>query len=97
MSWGLIIKDVYLPRIHKTELSSRIEELEDLTKYFRDKLLALAVATPRQIKDAEGNPIEWENHIIFEINNMWEELEETIKTKYLCYIALNDLDNVEED
>ena len=97
MSWGLIIKDVYLPRIHKTELPSRIEELEDLTKYFRDKLLALAVATPRQIKDIDGNPIEWEDHVITEINDMWEELEETIKIKHLCYIALSDLENTEND
>jgi hypothetical protein len=97
MGWGLIVKDVYLSRVTKSELPTRIQELEDYIEYCKKKLFALMIASPRTIRDIENNPIEWEDHVIFEMNDLWEDLEESISKLNLYRIALQDLDSVEED
>jgi hypothetical protein len=95
MGWGVNIKNVYLNKVTKGNLEAELNEAESMVKFYRDKILTLMAATPRVIKDVEDNPTEWEDHIMFEMNDMWEDLEHYIIREYLCKVALNDLEEVE--
>ena len=54
MAWGLIIPEVYLNRVHKDELESKIEESNSYIQSMKEEMIALMAATPRDIKGEDG-------------------------------------------
>lgn len=97
MGWGIVIPDVYLSRVTKSELPTKLEEAKDSITYCKNKILALMAATPREIKDCEDNPIQWEDHVVFELNEIFEFLAESLVHEYLYSMALDRINELEEE
>lgn len=89
MSWGIIIPEVYLNRHSIKMLQTDYEESNDMIELSKQQLLALAVASPREIRDEHGDITQWEEYIVFRFRELMEILEEEIRENYLISIALN--------
>jgi hypothetical protein len=96
MGWGLWIKDIYVSRVRKDELPEKKEECEERLDYLKEKLLVLAAAAPRDVDDGSGMKILWEEHIIKEVDYIFNEIIDNAIMLDLCREALRDLDKVEE-
>lgn len=90
----LVIKEVYLNLGIET-IKSKQESLNLLIAGCKEKLMMLGASTPRTIEDDKENPINWIDHVQFEVNSIFEELDEYIYEKHLVETALASPDQVE--
>ncbi len=96
MSCGLSIDNVTLNRVTTKELQDTLEECTENIEDDKLKIHMLAAATPRQIKNVDGDIIEWEDHVSFEIKNILEAFEEDIIKRFLTQIAIHNPEDVKE-
>jgi hypothetical protein len=96
MSWGLNIKNVFLPRVTKTELESKLEENNDLLSYYEKQLIAMAVYLRPNIINDEGEKINIIDYCTNRIPDILESYREKAEENRLIKEALKDIDEIEE-
>lgn len=87
MSWGLIVNDMFLPRVCVDDLEDRLKETNEFIKHIREKLLILAATSPRDINE-DGHFKLWEDHVHIEINTLLDELEDVVYRRSLMLHAI---------
>lgn len=86
MSWGLIVKDVFVRNVSKDYIDDNIRECENFISRCKEKLLMLASSTPHPILE-DGENINWIDYVHSEINEMWGFLLEMAYKKNILEIA----------
>ena len=99
MGWGLILKEVYLSRIRKSELEDTLEENNKIIRMYEDELIALAVYIHPSIKDGEqdGEEVSLVDYAPTKIRNITEALCELYNKNYLIQIAIDNPEDIIED
>ena len=97
MSWGVqITTDIFVPRVRKEELESKIQENEDLIAMHEKELSMLISASPREVvsEDArtDGSVIE---ELRIKLNEILESYRECIRENCLMQIVLEEIDKAE--
>jgi len=77
-------------------IRGRLESADRAVASCRERLMMLAAATPRTVEDVEGNPMEWDEHAQFQVNQILEELAEALWERRLAEIAIENPEDVEE-
>lgn len=81
MGWGTILKEVYVSRVSPNEVEIRMEEEESLITMYRDDLMMLAAATPREVND--GDSVEpWEDYASRRVGEAIDGLMECAVRRY---------------
>jgi hypothetical protein len=96
MSWGIEIPEVYLSRVKIDELEDYRDAAEESIQEAKEHILVHMAAYPRDFKDEFNNDWTWENHIQVELNIIWMDLKDDIIRKYLCTLAIEDIDHIKE-
>ena len=96
MGLELFINNVILTDISKAELEDKAKDLDAEIASCREKLMMFAAGTPRQISDSEGNPIDWVEHVHFEVNLILTQLEAAIVRRHLVAVAIASPEDVTE-
>ena len=80
MSWGTYYKyDGYLLRISKNELGDKVDECDEtISRIFCEIIAYMAMTPPLYAKDCEGEEFPWVEHIVSQVKQYQEELEEAI-------------------
>ena len=96
MGWGIIVKEVELRRVHKSDLVSALEDREETMKDCRERLLMLVASTPVPISDGEGNEISWVDWSHSEVSALLRDYEDAVAEERIISVAMSDLDSVED-
>jgi hypothetical protein len=96
MGQELYINNVVLNGISKSGLQDESDDLDREVASCREKLMMFAAGTPRPISDSEGNPIDWVEHVHFEVNLILTQLEEAIVRRHLVAVAISSPEDVTE-
>ena len=95
MSWGITIPNVYLLRVTKDELPTTLEEAEDELRDARERLLALACSTPRDV--VHGEHVErWEDYVCVEVRELVGRVAGNAVRASLCRHAMDAIEAGEE-
>ena len=78
------------------DIRGKLEETGRAIAGCRERLMMLAAATPRAVEDAEGNPMDCDEHAQFQVNQILEDLAEALWDRRLAEIASESPDQVEE-
>jgi len=97
MSSGIIIKEVYLLDVKKATLHDKLIELEQDIAREEAKLLTLMGSTPRELLNSQGEREYWLDYIMFQKSEIMECLEEYYVNRHLINVALDNLNNVEDE
>jgi len=81
MGWGTVVKEVYLSRMSKQNAESNLEDEQGIMQMFRDELMILAAASPRDVKDQDGWE-QWEYYIRRRVSEIYDGL---IDSAVKCY------------
>ena len=92
MGWGLKVDNVFLSRISKLKMKEILSDNERILKYYRDKLLQLATATPRDV-DGEYT---WEDHVLTEVNETVKEIIEMAGINFILFQAIENPDTAKD-
>ena len=96
MSWGMIIKNVFVSRRTKDRIESDIIELKDNIEYYRQKLLILASSSPIDITSG-SDTIPWCDYVLTEVNELVDSLIDDAFDLRILNIAKDDLNEVEDE
>ncbi len=96
MGWGINIKNVFLARVHKSELEYKKQEHEHSLSSIQNRLIALGSYTGNTYFDGDEN-IALPEYVSREIPVLLEEYQEIAIELGLIERALCNLDNVEEE
>ena len=66
------------------DVEDLLEESEGMITWAREKLMILAAASPRTIRDTDGYPVDWEDYIQKEVTDIMDVLLEEIPVRYIC-------------
>ena len=94
MGMSLYIDGVVLRDVSKDELPSKLEEIELMIQYYRDKLMILSGAGVPM--NASQMVEEWSDAVRREIASILEGLEEAYVTKHLIEVAIGNPEDVKE-
>lgn len=98
MSWGMNVKNIYLSRVTSGTAQERFEENERLITYLQLKLLQLATATPRDLRQPDEEPIyTWEDYVREEVESAVTELVEAAGQNFVLGQVLDAQDMIEDD
>lgn len=111
MGWGIIIPqidfvfqrkfrltDIYLNRITKDDLESKLEESNEMISWYKEQLIALGANSAATIRSEDGDYDE--NIIDFSVrrvNNIFDELKSEVIQNYLIQRALEQYDTIISD
>lgn len=96
MGLQLYINNVILNDISKDGLKFAAEELDKTIAQCREKLMMFAAGTPHPVSDSEGNPIDWVDHVHFEVSQILTDLEEATINRHLAGVAIESPEDVTE-
>ena len=94
---GLFLKDVFIPGVKKETIEHEIEQILTFISFDRDKLIALAASSPRQMKDVEGNLIDWIDYACFEVKEILSSLEDSYSELTYLNLVKNNLDEIQSN
>jgi len=94
MSYGVEIKNVFLERLRKDRLPNQVEEAQSLIAYHKSRLFLLAAASPHEVVNDDGEPMNWLDYVAAELAAHLDGLEEAIKDYVRASIAMDNFDNV---
>lgn len=97
MASGLIIKEVYLSRIHKSDLESKLEDNLSLINMYQGELIALGAYTHPTILDEDRQEqVSVVEYVPLKVRQIMEELDELYSQNHLIRVALDNLEDVIE-
>ena len=91
------LKDVFIPGVKKETIEHEIEQILTFISFDRDKLIALAASSPRQMKDVEGNLIDWIDYACFEVKEILSSLEDSYSELTYLNLVKNNLDEIQSN
>lgn len=99
MGWGISAKvEVYLSRITKDELESKIEENESLISMYEKEIIMLAASNPREVAAddsiKEGTIVE---DLRIKLDQIFEEYRECLHNQVKFALVSENIDKVEID
>lgn len=83
MGWGTEVT-VYASRMDKDNVDNCLEMNQRLIDMYHDELLLLAGATPRVVEVDDGHQLQWEEHVRFRIDEIWDELRDAVVGEFLA-------------
>jgi len=97
MTWGVqITTDIFVPRVRKEELESKIQENDELIAMHEKEIVMFAAANPRDVvsEDAktDGDVV---NELRIKLNEILESYRECIRENCLMQIVLEEIDKAE--
>lgn len=111
MGWGIIIPqidfvfqrkfrltDIYLNRITKDDLESKLEESNEMISWYKEQLIALGANSAATIRSEDGDYDE--NIVDFSVrrvNNIFDDLKSEVIQNYLIQRALEQYDTIISD
>jgi hypothetical protein len=97
MGWGIIIPNVFLSRVRIDELEGRKQGLEDYLITLKTKLYMFAVAEPKITKDVEGGEFNIVDSCYYELSELLDSYDDTIRELQLCELAIANKENLIAD
>ena len=97
MSNGTTLNGLYAARIHKHNAAEVVEEAESMLSFFRDKMLVLAAMSPTSVLDEEGCAMPWGEFVRMEIDDMWDEIQDNVRTQFLAQHILDFPEDCKDD
>lgn len=95
MSLGIIIKDITLLRVKKSELEDKLIDNKSKIQYYKKRLIALGSYTlPTVIEGEEATSLI--DYSIREVDDVFDSLQELFVENHLIQCALDDIDDVTE-
>jgi len=97
MSDGTTLNGVYAPGIHRSNAGAVVRDATGAIQHSRDRLLMLAVSTPRPIADGAGEPVAWHHYALREVDDAVDEILEYSHAQWKAqYIIDNPRDVVDD-
>ena len=97
MSQYLSLNNVRVPGVVKRTIDEALECAEETIKRVEGHLMMLAVCSPHDVKDDNGDHLNWVDYIARETRLALEELQEAYVNCHLLLVAKNsDENDVEE-
>lgn len=97
MTWGVqITTDIFVPRVRKEDLESKIQENEELIAMHEKELAMLISASPREVVSdnarIDGSVAE---ELRMKLNEILESYRECVRENCLMQIVLEEIDKAE--
>ena len=74
------------------QLERDIEEKKEMISYFKERLLAMAIATPKDVVQGDDNPLE---SLHLEFREIWRELEDELVSLGFLYFVKNNIEYID--
>ena len=93
MSQYLLLNNVRVPNVVKRTIDEALERADETIKQVEGHLKMLAVCSPHDVKDYNGDHLNWVNYIGYETKTALEELQEAYVNRHLLVVAKNSDEN----
>ena len=93
MSQYILLNNVVVPGVVKRTIDESLECAEETIKRVEGHLKMLAVCSPHDVKDDNGDHLNWVNYIARETRNALEELQEAYVNRHLLLVAKSSDEN----
>jgi hypothetical protein len=87
MSQYLLLNNVVVPGVVKRTIDEALELADETIKRVEGHLKMLAVCSPHDVKEDNGDHLNWVNYIARETRNALEELQEAYVNRHLLLVA----------
>ena len=87
MSQYILLDNVVVPGVIKRTIDESLECAEETIKRVEGHLKMLAVCSPHDVKDDNGDKINWIDYVEYETRNALEELQEAYVNRHLLLVA----------
>jgi len=98
MGWGVqLTTDIYVSRVRKDEVKSKIEENDSLIEMFEKEILMLVSANPREVVSDESRQYgDVVQDLRIRTDEIFEAYKECIRENQLLSIVLEEIDKAED-
>ena len=93
MSQYLLLNNVIVPGVVKRTIDEALELADETIKRVEGHLKMLAVCSPHDVKEDNGDHLNWVNYIARETRNALEELQEAYVNRHLLLVAKSSDEN----
>ena len=93
MSQYLLLNNVRVPNVVKRTIDESLELADETIKRVEGHLKMLAVCSPHDVKEDNGDHLNWVNYIARETRNALEELQEAYVNRHLLLVAKSSDEN----
>ena len=93
MSQYILLNNVVVPGVVKRTIDESLECAEETIKRVEGYLKMLAVCSPHDVKEDNGDHLNWVNYIARETRNALEELQEAYVNRHLLLVAKSSDEN----
>ena len=93
MSQYILLNNVVVPGVVKRTIDEALELTDETIKRVEGHLKMLAVCSPHDVKDDNGDHLNWVNYIARETRNALEELQEAYVNRHLLLVAKSSDEN----
>ena len=87
MSQYILLNNVVVPGVVKRTIDEALELADETIKRVEGHLKMLAVCSPHDVKEDNGDHLNWVNYIARETRNALEELQEAYVNRHLLLVA----------
>ena len=87
MSWGITVKNAYIPHVAKDRIESEIEDHERTLRYIREQILVRGAFAHTIGKDCEGEELPAHEAYLMDMRSLLDEYEETASELGRLYLA----------
>ncbi len=93
MSQYILLNNVVVPGVIKRTIDESLECAEETIKRVEERLKMFAVCSPHDVKDDNGDKINWIDYVEYETRNALEELQEAYVNRHLLLVAKSSDEN----
>jgi hypothetical protein len=93
MSQYILLDNVVVPGVIKRTIDESLECAEETIKRVEERLKMLAVCSPHDVKEDNGDHLNWVNYIARETRIALEELQEAYVNRHLLLVAKSSDEN----
>ena len=93
MSQYILLNNVVVPGVVKRTIDEALECVEETIKRVEEHLKMLAVCSPHDVKDDNGDHLNWVNYIARETRIALEDLQEAYVNRHLLLVAKSSDEN----
>ena len=93
MSQYLLLNNVVVQGVVKRTIDEFLIYAEETIKRAEERLKMLAVCSPHDVKDDNGDHLNWVDYVEYETRNALEELQEAYVNRHLLVVAKSSDEN----
>lgn len=93
MSQYILLDNVRVPGVVKRTIDEALECAEEAIKHVEGHLKMLAVCSPHDVKDDNGDHLNWVNYVEYETRLALEALQEAYVNRHLLLVAKSSDEN----